>query len=126
MADRTEQLNRWNGRDLLDARSKKIGVIAGPASPQRRFGTSWLVVEIDGARFPVPLIGIRSTGDRLVLPYPKSYVESGPALVEDQPLSDAELRRLGLHYGFDRALGDPSCCRTCGLCSSGRRARRSQ
>ena len=55
-----------------------------------RFGTSWLVVEADGARIPVPLIGIRSTGDRLVLPYPKSYVESGPALVDDQPLSDAQ------------------------------------
>jgi len=126
MAERTEELNRWNGRDLLDANSKKIGVIAGPASPRRRFGTSWLVVEADGARIPVPLIGIRSSGDRLVLPFPKSYVESGPALVDDQPLSDAELRRLGLHYGFDRGMGDPSCCRACGLCNAARKTKRAR
>jgi hypothetical protein len=125
MAELMDDLARWNGRELLDANAKKIGTIAGPAFPRRKFGTSWLAVEVDGARIPVPLIGIRSSGDRLVLPYPKTYVQSGPAIVDDQPLSEAEVRRMGLHYGFDRGLGDPSCCRTCGLCSSARKARRS-
>ena len=82
----------------------------------------WLLVETaDARKLPVPLIGIRSSGDRLVLPYPKSYIESGPTIVHDQPLSQAEERRLGLHYGFDNYLPGASCCQACGLCYAHKR-----
>jgi hypothetical protein len=114
----------WIGRELFDANAKRIGTIAGLAFPRRRFGTKWLSVETDDAKLiPVPLIGIRTSGDRLVLPYPLSYIKGGPAIVDDQPLSQAEQRRLGLHYGFDNRLAGVGCCQTCGLCHARTRPR---
>lgn len=111
----------WNGRELFDANAQRIGTIAGLAFPRRKFGTQWLSVETGGAATrPVPLIAIRSSSGRLVLPYPRSYVESGPAIAEGRPLSKAEQRRLGLHYGFDEGLPGATCCETCGLCRVGR------
>jgi hypothetical protein len=120
-----ERPNPWIGRELFDAYAQKIGTITGLAFPRKRLGTSWLLVETaGGARVPVPIVGIQTRGDRLVLPYPKSYVESGPTLAPDQPPSQAELRRLGLQYGFDdRVPGITSCCRDCGLCQRHRRER---
>jgi hypothetical protein len=127
IAEQSDKLSRWIGRELFDANAQKIGTITGPGFPRRKFGTMWLLVETTGLdKIPVPLIGIRSSGDRLVLPYPKSYVESGPTIVQDRPLSRAELRRLGLHYGFDHELPGATCCQSCGLCRAGRRAERSQ
>jgi hypothetical protein len=125
MTEQSDRLDQWNGRELFDANAQKIGTIAGLGFPRRMFGTRWLLVEAAGAaKIPVPLIGIRSSGDRLVLPYPKSYVENGPTIVQDRPLSQAELRRLGLHYGFDNELPGAPCCQGCGLCRIRRRADR--
>jgi hypothetical protein len=128
MVAQSEGLNRWIGRELFDANAQVIGTITGPAFPRRMFGTKWLLVGTTrGSQVPVPLIGIRSSGDRLVLPYPKSYVESGPTAAQDRPLSPAESRRLALHYGFDDQLpGVTSCCQGCGLCSARRRAERAR
>ena len=126
MAEQSDGLNRWVGRELFDANARKIGTITGLGFPRRKFGTLWLLVETAGAdKIPVPLIGIRSSGDRLVLPYPKSYVEGGPTLVQDRPLSQDEFRRLGLHYGFDDELPGATCCQSCGLCRAKRQADRS-
>ena len=73
----------------------------------------------------MPVVEIRSVGERLVLPYPLSYIESGPTIRQDQPLSKAEMRRLSLHYGFSDSMpGTRSCCRTCGLCYAAKRAER--
>ena len=124
MAEQIDVQTSWAGRELLDANAQKIGTITGLAFPRKKFGTSWLLVDATGAgNLPVPTIAIRATGDRLVLPYPKSYIESGPALAEDAPFTKEQLRRLGLHYGFGEGLGGASCCRTCGLCRSGKVAR---
>ena len=125
MAEQSDKLNPWIGRELFDARGLKIGTVSGLGLPRRKFGTIWLLVETEaGDKVPVPLIGIRSSGDRLVLPYPKSYVESGPTVAHDGPLSQAELRRLALHYGFDDQLPGAAGCHGCGLCRAGRRAGR--
>ncbi len=127
MVGQSDKLNPWIGRELFDAYAQKIGMITGLGFPRRKFGTTWLLVETaDAVWIPVPLIGIRSTDDRLVLPYPKSYIESGPTVVEDSPLSQEELRRLGLHYGFDNQIPGATCCQGCGLCRAGRRAERSR
>lgn len=127
MAERIDKPAEWTGRDVFDAHGHRMGAITGLAFPRRRFGTRWLVLQSEGGvRLPVPLIGIRSTGGRLVLPYPRSYVESGPAIVDDQQLSQDDQRRLGLHYGFDdQVAGVNRCCQTCGLCSAARKARQS-
>jgi hypothetical protein len=121
MAEQSEKLSGWIGRDLFDANAERIGTIAGLSFPRRKFGTMWLLVETAGAqKIPVPLIGVRSSGDRLVLPYSKSYVESGPTIVHDRPFSRTELRRLGLQYGFDNELPGATCCQSCGLCRAQR------
>jgi hypothetical protein len=123
MAEGIDRSNPWIGRELFDANGRSIGAITGPGFPRRKFGTKWLLVEsASGAKILVPVIGIRTSGDRLVLPYPKSYIESGPTLVQDQPLSQSELRRLGLHYGFDDQLPGATCCQGCGLCHVRRKA----
>jgi hypothetical protein len=126
MVEQSDKLNRWIGRELFDANARKIGTITGLGLPRRMYGTRWLRVETaDAAKVLVPLIGIRSSGDRLVLPYPKSYVESGPGVVQDRPLSESDLRRLGLRYGFDDQIaGVTSCCQGCGLCTARKRAER--
>lgn len=127
MVEQGRRLNQWIGRELFDAHARKIGTITGLGFPRRMFGTTWLLVETaDGAKMPVPLVGIRSSGDRLVLPYPKSYVESGIAVVPDRPLSQAELRWLGLNYGFDDELPGATCCQGCGLCRARRRTEHSR
>jgi hypothetical protein len=124
VAEQSDRLNRWIGRELFDANARMIGTITGLAFPRRKFGTMWLLVETAGAdRIPVPLTEIRSSGDRLVLPYPKTYVEGGPAIVQDRPLSQAEFRRLAFHYGFDDQLPGATCCQSCGLCGARRRGR---
>lgn len=127
MAEQGDGPAPWSGRELFDANAETIGTIVGFGFPRRKFGTKWLMIETaDAVKIPVPLIGIRSSGDRLVLPYPKSYIESGPAIVHDRPLSRAEERRLGLHYGFDDLLPGATCCQGCGLCRARRRAERSR
>ena len=128
MPSKNDRLNEWIGRELFDANAQRLGKITGLGFPRRLFGTKWLLLETArAAKIPVPLIGIRSSGGRLVLPYPKSYIESGPTEVHDRPLSEEELRRLGLHYGFDNELpGTPNCCQSCGLCGARKRAERSQ
>jgi len=121
MVDKDAGPAPWSGRELFDANSQSIGTITGLAFPRRKFGTKWLLVETAGAhKMPVPLIAIRAAGDRLVLPYPRSYIESGPTVLHDRPLSQAEQRRLGLHYGFDEFLPGGTCCQTCGLCRVGK------
>lgn len=126
MAEQSDRLNRWIGRELFDANGLKIGTITGPGFPRRKFGALWLLVETAGAdKIPVPLSEIRSSGDRLVLPYAKSYVEGGPTVVQDRPLSQEEFRRLALHYGFGDELPGATCCQGCGLCRARRREDRS-
>jgi hypothetical protein len=123
MAEQNDRLNSWNGRELFDASARKIGTITGLAFPRRRFGTRWLLVETaDAVRLPVPLVEVRSSGDRLVLPYPKSYIESGTAISHDRPLTQDEERRLGLHYGFYDEAPGASCCQGCGLCRVNKQA----
>jgi len=117
MSEQVQEPVEWNGREIFDAKNRTIGTIAGLAFPRRRFGTTWLLIDTGGdEKLPVPLIEIRSLGDRLVLPYPASYIRTAPMLVGGKRLSKAELRRLGLHYGFEAEGPGASCCQGCGLC----------
>ncbi len=117
----------WKGRQLLDANGQPIGLITGPGYDRRRFGTSWLIVETDaGRRFLVPGDDIRESGERLMLPYPRGYVESGPVLDGDRPLDAAGERRLRMHYGIGGAGPNTGCRAGCGLCMGARRAEHRQ
>jgi hypothetical protein len=125
MDEQGEGLPQWNGREVFDAKAEKIGTIAGLGYPRKKFGTVWLLVETEGARTVlVPGDQIRSSGDRLVLPYLKTYVEGGPAVENGQPPSQAEERRLRLHYGIDSGSLNSGCAAGCGMCMANRRVQR--
>ena len=127
MAEHTEELSRWTGRDLFDANVQKIGVIVGSGYARRKFGTGWLLVETASARrVLVPADQISTRGERLVLPYPRTYVEGAPALEPDRPPTPAEERRLRLHYGIDSGDPNAGCQAGCGLCRARKRAERRQ
>ncbi len=113
----------WTGRQLFDVNGASIGVIAGAGYERRKFGTSWIVVEMEGPRrMLLPGDDIRESGDRLVFPYPRGYVETGPALEGDAPLDRDGERRLRLHYGIGGENGGQ--CKGCGLCIGTRRVQR--
>ena len=124
MADQPDEMAHWIGHDLFDANRTKIGMITGLGFPRRKFGTWWLSVESpSGKTLLVPAEPIRRLGDRLVLPYVKGYVESGPAIEPGRPLSKEEERRLAVRYGFGNRVPTGECAQ-CGLCMAMRRADR--
>jgi hypothetical protein len=121
MAGHDEGLADWSGRELLDASGAKIGKIAGLGYSRPQFGTMWLLVDTAAANMVlVPADQLRRVGERLTVPYSKTYVEGGPAVERGRRLSRTEKRRLGLHYGFDQGLPGTSCD-SCGLCGTRRR-----
>lgn len=123
MALQVDELVAWKGRDLFDASGRRIGSIVGPGYARRKFGTAWLLLEITDAKTVlVPADQIHVSGDRLVLPYPKTYVEDAPNIEEGRSPSRAEERRLCLHYGLDSAMPNSGCRQGCGLCMAKKRA----
>lgn len=115
---------KWSGSELFDAGGERIGAVAGLGYPRKRFGATWLLVDTAAGTVLVPAEQIRQLPDRLVLPYPRTYVEAGPPVEQDQPLSRAQERRLCLHYGLESAMPNSGCRQGCGLCQSRRRAKR--
>ena len=92
------------GRQLFDTKGELIGVIAGAGYERKKFGTEWLIIEtVSGRRTLVPADRITDSGGRLVLPYPKGYVDTGPVLEGDAPLTAAGERLLRLHWGIGGA-----------------------
>ena len=117
-----DEVSEWSGRDLFDVRGQRIGSIVGLGYARRKFGATWLLVDTGGPRAVlVPADQMSCTGDRLVLPYPKTYVEGGLAAEPGQPLSADEERRLRLYYGIGAGSLDPGCYVGCGMCMIGRR-----
>ncbi len=69
----------WTGRDIYDVNGRRIGSISDQGHLGARFGTAWLPVETEtGNRVLVPVEQVESSDDRLVLPYPKTYIEGAP------------------------------------------------
>ena len=122
MASPCSEVEAWFGHELFDVNGRLVGTIDGLAFPRRKFGSCWLVVAGTwGKNAVVPAEPITVKGERLVLQYVKGYIETGPALVDDQPLSKAEEQRLALHWGFSNRMPG-SQCHACGLCLATRRA----
>lgn len=120
-----DDVSGWRGREVFDASAKLVGTIAGPGFPRRKFGTTWLLLDTGGVHVVlVPADQMSCTGDRLVLPYPKAYVESAPGPKPGQLLSQDEERRLRLHYGLDSGALNTGCSAGCGMCMVNRRLQR--
>lgn len=110
------------GQQLFDAKGELIGVIAGAGYERKRFGTEWLLVEtVSGRRTLVPTDRIGGSDERLTLPYPRGYVDTGPVLEGDAPLTAAGERLLRLHWGIGGSDANKQCMTGCGLCMANRR-----
>jgi hypothetical protein len=121
MVERDAGLNEWSGRELFDAKGSKIGTVAGLGYPRPKFGTTWLLVETAvGKTVLVPAGQVESSGERLTLRYPKTYIEAAPTGESGRRLSRAGERRLCLHYGLDHELPGSGCRQGCGLCAARR------
>ena len=118
MTDLISEATGWQGRDLFDATGKRIGTIAGLAYPRKKFGVTWLLVQTAAGTILAPGEQILRSPERLVLPYPKTYVDGGPVMEPDRPLSRSEEHRLCMHYGLDTAVPNRSCRQGCGLCQA--------
>jgi hypothetical protein len=115
-APQSDKLAKWARRELYDVNGKKIGTVVGQGYLGTKFGTAWLLVETEAGNVLVPVAQIDFSRDRLSLPYPKTYVESGPGPNPGPRLSKAQERRLCLHYGYDAQLPGVGCLQGCGLC----------
>lgn len=122
LTEETSEAASWEGRALFDAQGERIGAIAGLAFRRPRFGTVWLLVEGAAKAVLVPAIQVAKRDGRLVLPYPRGYVEDAPAPEVGRRLTRAEERRLLLHYGLDSQLPDGGCPQRCGLCGTGKKS----
>jgi hypothetical protein len=116
------EVSEWSGREVLDANAERIGTIVGFGHPRRKFGATWLLLDI-GATLPVlvPAEQMSCKGDWLMLPYPKAYVEGAPAAEPGRPFSQEEERRLRLHYGLGAGSPNTGCSAGCGMCMANRR-----
>jgi hypothetical protein len=112
-----DDLNPGTGREIYDVRGEKIGTVVGFGYARKKFGMTWLRVEIrDGHAVLVPAERLSCSGDRLVSPYLRSYVEATPVFATDEQPSRDEERRLRLHYGIDSGNPNATCRVGCGLC----------
>jgi hypothetical protein len=122
MDNHTDRPADWAGRDLYDVNGRVIGVIEGPGFARRRFGATWLIVRLpDGRAVLAPADHMTCPGERLVLPYPKGYVETAPPFdpeVKSTPESD---RRLRLHWGMGLGSVGSDCAVGCGMCQLSQR-----
>jgi acetyl esterase/lipase len=119
------EVSEWIGREVFDVGAKRIGTIIGLGYARRKFGTTWLLVDAGGVQaILVPADQINCAGDRLVLPYPKAYVEGAPGVEQGRPLSPEGERRLRLHYGLHSGSLNTGCSAGCGMCMASRRDRR--
>lgn len=118
----TSNVKSWSGQEVFDTEGARIGKIVGRAYPRRRFGVTWLLLQVgDGRTVPIPAEQMTASGAGFVLPYSLRYVEAAPVVGEGLSTSQADERRLRYHYGI--VSGGPSggCRAGCGLCMANKR-----
>ena len=111
-----------DGRQLFDAKGETIGVIVGAGYERKKFGTEWLVIEtVSGRRTLVPADRIGESGERLVLPYPRGYVDTGPVLGGRRSSDPRGRAASAPALGHRRRRTQQQCMTGCGLCMANRR-----
>jgi uncharacterized protein (TIGR02271 family) len=99
-----DELQAWNGRDLIDRDGDKIGSISDVYLDDETGQPEWLTVKTGllGTRESfVPTAEARAEGDTVRVPYEKSQVKDAPNVDADGALSQEEEARLYRHYGLD-------------------------
>ena len=98
-----DELQAWNGRNLIDRDGDKIGSIGDVYLDDETGRPEWLTVRtgLFGTRESfVPTAEARAEGDTVRVPYEKSQVKDAPNVDADGALSKEEEARLYRHYGL--------------------------
>lgn len=101
----------WIGRQAVDNSGHKVGKVSQVFLDDTTGAPEWISVKtgvLTNASSFVPLQGVRSEGDRVVLPFDKAMVKGAPAVDEDRDghLDGQEERQLYRYYG--RQWEEPS------------------
>jgi uncharacterized protein (TIGR02271 family) len=108
-----DELQAWNGRNLIDRDGDKVGSIADVYLDERTGTPEWLAVNtgLFGTKVSfVPTAEARSEGDDVRVPYEKSHIKDSPNAEADGALSEEEEARLHRHY--DLAYDDETVATT--------------
>jgi|WetSurMetagenome_2_1015567.scaffolds.fasta_scaffold182360_2 hypothetical protein len=97
-----DQAESWSGRDLYDMNGDKIGTVAQVRHGDAVGNLTWVVVDpgVPAKRLLIPANDVRSSADRLSVPYTKDRVESAPPVEAHDVLTDGEQVSLCRYYGL--------------------------
>ncbi len=104
MAQDTEQLKGWIGRNLIDGAGQTVGRIADIYLDDDTGEPEWLAVSsgtTGGDVSFVPLTGAAVSGNDLQVQFTRDQITSSPDADADGQLSKDEEARLYDHYGYD-------------------------
>ena len=104
MAQDTQQLQGWIGRNLVDGSGQKVGKIADIYLDDDTGQPEWLAVStgmMGGKVSFVPLTGAAVSGNDLQVQFTKDQITGAPSADADGQLSKDEEGRLYAHYGYD-------------------------
>jgi uncharacterized protein (TIGR02271 family) len=99
-----DQMQAWEGRNLLDRDGDKIGSIGDVYLDAETGRPEWIAVTtgLFGSKVSfVPTAEARTEGDDVRVPYEKSHVKDSPNVDADGALTQDEEARLYSHYGLD-------------------------
>jgi uncharacterized protein (TIGR02271 family) len=108
-----DELQAWNGRNLIDRDGDKVGSIADVYLDEQTGTPEWLAVNtgLFGTKVSfVPTAEARTEGDDVRVPYEKSHIKDSPNVEADGALSEEEEARLYRHY--DVAYDDDTVATT--------------
>lgn len=112
----TDEVLSWRGRTVYDRDGDKIGSLEEVYLDAESGEPQWGAVKtgLIGSKLTfVPLEGVRTQGDDVVVGYPESAIKDAPSVDADGELSPEEEDRLYAHY--ERSGGDRDRVETGGL-----------
>ena len=103
MAQDTQQVQGWIGRDLVDASGQRIGKIADIYLDDDTGQPEWLAVHAGtGSKVSfVPLTGAAASDNDLQVQFTRDQVAGAPDAEADGQLSQDEEARIYAHYGYE-------------------------
>ena len=104
MAQDTQQLQGWIGRNLIDGSGERVGKIADIYLDDETGQPEWLAVStgmMGGKVSFVPLTGAAVSGNDLQVQFTRDQITGSPDADADGQLSQDEEARLYAHYGYD-------------------------
>jgi hypothetical protein len=116
MVENDQSVPQWSGRELYDMNGDTIGTVEEVRRGDAAGNLAWLIVDPGVSatkRLFIPANDVRSSADRLSVPYTKDRVKSAPAVGTHDALTDGEQASLCRYYGLvhpgEAAQGAEGC-----------------